>query len=479
MRRVCLPVTQKTIIVQALHFFAIFVFSVLMSGPVKAAVFYPKSAVLENGLTLVVVENKLSPAIAQMVWYKVGSADEEKGQSGLAHYLEHLMFKGTQEVKPGDFSKIIAAQGGRDNAFTSYDYTAYHEIVASDRLEMVMRLEADRMQNLQLDEKVALPELGVVLNERHQRTDNNPEGLFTEKMQHALFPAPHPYGTPVIGWRKEMEQMTAAKAKAFYEKHYAPQNAIVVISGNVQFENVLDLAKNIFGKVPRRGIAERTELPEILVPSQKNVKLVDAAVEQPQWVKEIAVDSYTNGDNAKAYAMDVLQEVLGGGEVGLLYKELVIKKKSSAGISVSYDGTARGNGVFAFGLTPAPGKTIADAEKDLNKVLAELVKNGIPELVVERAKVRLVRSAIFARDSLLAPCYAFGMALATGGTLDDVENWPDKIKAVQPKAVNSVLAELVKSRYAVRGTLLPDLKASPEARARAAASKQAFGKDVR
>ena len=179
----------------------------LSALPVRAAVFYPESFTLDNGLQVVVVQNRLSPAVAQMVWYKVGSADEDKGRSGLAHYLEHLMFRGTATMEPGAFSKIIAAQGGRDNAFTSYDYTAYHEIVAADRLEKIMAMEADRMRNLRITPATATPELGVVLNERHQRTDNNPEGKFVERMRQALFPD-HPYGVPVIGWRKELERMT-------------------------------------------------------------------------------------------------------------------------------------------------------------------------------------------------------------------------------------------------------------------------------
>ena len=202
---------------------------------------------------MIVVPNHLAPVVTQMVWYKVGSSDEVPGKTGLAHYLEHLMFRGTDNVAPGDFSKMIAAQGGNDNAFTSYDYTAFFETVAVDRLPMIMSMEADRMQHLRILPETATPELSVVLDERQQRTDNNPQGRFTEKTRHLLMPH-HPYGIPVIGWKNEIEKFTAADARQFYERHYAPNNAVVIISGDVTPEDVMRLAASIYGAVPKRDV---------------------------------------------------------------------------------------------------------------------------------------------------------------------------------------------------------------------------------
>ncbi len=228
---------------------------ILLTAPVaaRAAVFYPTSFTLANGLQIIVVPNHLAPAVTQMVWYKVGSADEHSGKTGLAHYLEHLMFRGTDNVAPGEFSKMIALQGGNDNAFTSYDYTSFHETVAADRLPMIMQMEADRMQNLRITPETATPELSVVLDERQQRTDNNPEGKFGEKTRHLLMPH-YPYGVPVIGWKNEIEKLTASDAQSFYARHYAPNNAVVVISGDVMPDEVMRLAASIYGQVPRHEV---------------------------------------------------------------------------------------------------------------------------------------------------------------------------------------------------------------------------------
>ena len=278
----------------------------------QASVFYPTSFTLDNGLQIVVVPNHLAPAITQMVWYKVGSADEVPGKSGIAHYLEHLMFRGTKELGPGAFSRKIAAEGGSDNAFTSYDYTAFHETVAADRLQMVMQMEADRMQNLQIKPETATPELSVVLEERQQRTDNSPEGRFEEKLRAALMPH-YPYGIPVIGWKPEIEKLTAADAQDWYQHHYAPNNAIVVISGDVEPDEVKKLAEQIYGKIPRREIAAAKVFPALSDPAQRSLTMTDAEVDQPQVEWDAVVPSYKTQKNSEAYAVEVLEEALGGG----------------------------------------------------------------------------------------------------------------------------------------------------------------------
>ena len=451
--------------------------ALLSATSAPAAVFYPETFTLANGLQIVVVPNRLSPAVAQMVWYKVGAADEATGHSGLAHYLEHLMFRGTEAIPAGSFSDLIAAQGGNDNAFTSYDYTAYHEIVAADRLAMVMQMEADRMQNLRITPDSAMPELNVVLSERQERTDNNPQGKFAERVRRALF-ADHPYGRPVIGWRDEMEKMSIADAEHFYLDRYAPNNAVVVISGNVATADVMRLAAGTFGRVPPRAVPPRRAFPNVEPPTERRIEMTDPGVQQPQLSVSIVTESF--GTNPKAsYALEVLSEALAGGEVGVLYRRLVMKRQIASGLDVSYDSGARGAAVYTFSATPQPGQDMKTLEAALNEELRRFARRGLDVATVAAAKERMQRSAIFARDSLMAPGYVFGAALTTGQSVADVEAWPARIKAVTVAEVNAALRQRVSSPFRVTGLLLPDPDATPEARAQAQRAAQQPAKDIR
>ena len=442
-------------------FIAIVFFTIASSA--QAAVFYPTSFTLANGLQVIVVPNHLAPVVTQMVWYKVGSSDEMPGKTGLAHYLEHLMFRGTENVAPGEFSKMIAAQGGEDNAFTSYDYTAYFETVAADRLPMIMSLEADRMQNLRITPETAMPELSVVINERQQRTDNDPHGRFSEKTRKLLLPK-HPYGTPVIGWKKEIEKMTAADARQFYEKHYAPNNAIVIISGDVMPDQVMRLAASIYGPIQKRDIAPRRAVPPSTMPVQKNFVMKDAGIEQPQLQMEIMTPSYATQKSGEAYAYEVLANAMDSGEVGILYRALVMEQGVATNVAINYDPDTRGDEIFTIAVSPRPDIDTKKLETALVNTLAQLAQNGIDPKTVADAKDRMKRSAIFARDSLMMPGYAFGMALTTGHTVGDVEEWPDRLAKVSVEDVNAALRALVANPRRLVSSLLPDKKASRAAR---------------
>ncbi|MDX2028017.1 MAG: pitrilysin family protein [Alphaproteobacteria bacterium] len=424
------------------------------TSPIHAAVFYPASFMLDNGLQLVVVPNRLAPAVTQMVWYKVGSSDETPGKTGLAHYLEHLMFRGTAQRGPGEFSKTIAAQGGNDNAFTSYDYTAYFETVAADRLPLIMQMEADRMQNLRITPETATPELSVVLKERQERTDNDPRGRFDEKLRQTLMPQ-HPYGTPIIGWKNEIEKLSVADANKFYEQHYAPNNAVVVISGDVEPDKVLELAKSTYGAVPKRDVSARSALPAPVKPSNRRIAMTDSGVQQPQLTWRAVVPSYSTQKNREAYALEVLCEALDSGEVGLLYREMVMQQGIASGVGAQYDADARGDAIFTISATPNPGKDPGALEKALQKTLKILAGKGLDAKTVKDAVRRLTRAAIFARDNLMMPGYAFGMAVTTGHSVTDVEAWPDRIAAVSPDEVNTALRKLVANPRQVTGLLLP------------------------
>ncbi|MDR3424525.1 MAG: pitrilysin family protein [Alphaproteobacteria bacterium] len=428
-----------------------------------AAVFYPTNFTLSNGLQVVVVPNPLAPVVSQMVWYKVGAADEVKGKNGLAHYLEHLMFRGTANIPAGEFSKMIAGQGGQDNAFTSYDYTAYYETVEASRLPMIMQMEADRMQNLRITEETAGPELHVVLDERQQRTDNSPEGRFYEKFDHKFMPH-YPYGRPVIGWKREIEKLTPEDAREFYETHYAPNNAVVVISGDVKVEDVMRLAAATYGRVPKREVAKRHVFGPAPKPKTHEFTSMDVGVEQPEVVWRFAVPSYATQKNGEAYAYEVLAEALDDGEVGVLYQKLVTGQGIASAVESSYDPDARGETSFTLAASPRPGVTYKKLEKAMHKVLADSAKKGLEAQTVEDAKRRLQRSAIFAREGLMMPGYAFGMALTTGHRVADVEAWPDHINAVTVDQVNVALRDLAGTPRQLMGALLPDPHATPASR---------------
>jgi len=423
------------------------------AAPAQAAVFSPQTFTLSNGLQVVIVTNRLSPAVAQMVWYKVGAIDDLVDRSGTAHYLEHMMFKGTQEVPAGAFSQILAAQGGDENAFTTHDTTAYHEIVAADRLALVMQLEADRMRNLTLLPDEATPELAVVLSERQERTDNNPAGLFQEKMAAALF-GKQPYGRPVIGWRKDIERIAPLDAMRFYRAHYAPNNAVLVVSGNVEVSEVLRLASGTFGRLPAQPVAPRPTFGALAVPRQKRVEMQDSRVTQPSFIQMISMPS-AKQDQRRADALEVLAELLSGGEVGLLYQHFVVQKNSASGIDASYDSLSLGPTLFSLSATPSPKQDVRALEVQVKSFLHRLAAKGVSSRDVAAAKQRMEDSAIFARDRLMAPAQILGRALAVGEPLASVENWPERIRAVTVDDVNKALSAVLARPYQVTGILEP------------------------
>lgn len=432
-------------------------------GDACAAVFYPSFFTLSNGLQVIVVPNRLAPVVSQMVWYKVGASDEPAGKSGLAHYLEHLMFRGTKTLPAGEFSKTVAGQGGRDNAFTSYDYTAYYIEAAADRLPMMMQMEADRMQNLLIAPETAEPELRVVIEERQQRTDNSPQGRFVENLKKKFMPR-HPYGRPVIGWRRDIERLTVADARKFYDTYYTPNNAILVVSGDVTVARVLSLASATFGRIPLRAVPDRGLLPPLPTAEARRYMLRDSRIEQPEIVWKFAVPSYATHQDGLPYAFEVLGEILDAGEIGLLYQALVVDQGLASGVDTSYHPDARGETVFTIATSVRPGQTFQKLEKALREVLETAAREGLPSEKVQAAKKRLQRAAIFAREGLSAPGYVFGTALTTGSAVEDVEAWPDRIDAVTADQVNAALRLLVAEKRQIVGALLPKPKRpSPKA----------------
>jgi len=428
---------------------------ILLLAPLssRAAVFNPHSFTLDNGLQVVVIENRRAPIVSHMVWYKVGDADAPQGLSGMPHLLEHLMFKGTPAVGPGLFSKIVARNGGRDNAFTGSDFTAYYQNIAADRLELVMKMEADRMANLVLDPKLIDTERKVVLEERRSRTDNDPAARLREKMG-ALQYDRHPYRNPVIGWESDIRAITPADLSTFYRQWYAPNNAILIVAGDVTAEKVKRLAETYYGVLPARPVSLRQRPSEPEASGPKRVELRDKSVRQPMWVRDYQAPSRRQDSLRDSHALEVLENILGGGATSRLYEALVVKAKLAAAAGVSYGTDRYDMSEFSFHATPNPGVAMPALEAAVEAEIAKLIEHGVTEQEVARAKTRLIDGAVYARDSLSSGSYALGRALGTGQSIDDIESWPERIERVTRDEVNAAIRAVLVDRNAVTGLLL-------------------------
>jgi len=427
----------------------------LLAAPASAQRFGAESFTLGNGMQVVVVPNHRIPAVVQMVWYKLGAADDPLGKSGIAHFLEHLMFKGTAANPPGAFTALIARNGGRDNAFTTQDYTAYHETIARDRVDLVMRLEADRMTGLVLDDKVVLPERDVVLEERRMRIDNEPEALLAEQLRATSF-LHHPYRNPTIGWVNEIRLLGTEDALAFYRKWYAPNNAIVVIAGDVDLPEVRRLAERYFGPIPSQSLPARVRVEEPQHYAAARLEMKSARAAQPQWNRSYLAPSYRAGETAQAYPLQVLAEILGGGAGSRLYKKLVLDRGLALSVGAHYSPSAIDLAIFGIYATPKPGVSVADVEAAIDGELRQIVRDGVDPDELRRAKERMQAASVYARDSLWGPPNIIGAALAIGQPLDEVETWPDRIGAVTAVEIDNAARSVFVERNSATGVLLPD-----------------------
>jgi zinc protease len=422
--------------------------------PAKAVVFNPESFTLSNGMQVVVITNHRAPVVTHMVWYKVGAADEPAGKSGIAHMFEHLMFKATRRRASGEFSKIVARNGGRDNAFTSQDYTAYHQTVAADRLEIVMRLEADRMRGLLLNPDEIETERQVVLEERRSRTDNSPRARLSEQFNASFF-LNHPYQKPVIGWAHEVRAITQKDLKAFYNKWYRPNNAILVVAGDITAKQLRPLAIKHYELIPPGNIPERIRPSEPPQDAARRVVLRDARVRQPSWRKGYLAPTMGTGEKKHVYPLQVLAEIFGGGATSRLNRALVIDAPVAISAGAYYNGNAMGPGGVHIFASPRPGVTMDALEAAVAKLIANLTGAGVTNEEVARAKQRMRSSAIYARDSPVGGARALGAALASGQTINDVENWPERIGAVTKDQINEAARAVFKDKSSVTGLLLP------------------------
>jgi zinc protease len=410
---------------------------------------------LDNGMEVVVIPDRRTPVVTHMVWYKVGSADEPPGKSGIAHFLEHLMFKGTRQFPAAFFSQTVARVGGQENAFTSTDYTGYFQRVSREHLPRLMELEADRMTGLVLSDDVVLPERDVVLEEQNQRVANEPSAQLGEQVSAALY-LNHPYGRPIIGWRPEIEKLNRADALAFYERFYTPNNAVLVVAGDVSPDEVRELAQKTYAKVAPRGESGPRIRPQEPAPiAARQVTLEDARVGQPSLQRMYLVPSETTAIAGEAEALDVLAHILGHGSVSRLYRVLVVQQGIAASAGAWYGGTALDPTKLGVYATPAAGVDLPKLEAALDQALAEVVAKGVTAEEMSRAKSRMIADMAYAQDSQATLARIYGAALTTGSTVERVRTWTERIRAVPAEAVQDVARRYLDKRRSVTGYLLP------------------------
>ncbi len=410
---------------------------------------------LSNGLQVVVLPSSRAPIVNQLLIYKVGGADEVYGKTGVAHFLEHMMFKGTNAVASGEFSRIVARHGGRDNAYTSYDTTGYYQTVSPDRLEMVMRMEADRMNGLVITERELVPERQVVLEERRMRIENSPGALLGEAVQEQLFGRKKPYGMPIIGYVDDVKKLTVNDLTAFYRKWYAPNNAVLIVAGDTTAEQVRRLAEKFYGPIPQRKVEPRRRPGEGAGDLPQKVARADARVAEPRWARYYLAPSYFKGETQHAYSLQVLARLLGGGETSRLWKVLVGERKLALSTGAGYSPISLGLTTFDFGVHPAQGVSMADIEAAVGEQVTRLLDSGVTPLEVERAQNALLASAIYSQDSLQSGPRIYGSLLGIGGTVADIDAWPERIAAVTPDAVVAAARAVWKPDRLVTSLLTP------------------------
>ena len=412
---------------------------------------------LANGLEVVVVPDHRAPVVTHMIWYKVGAADETAGKSGLAHFLEHLMFKGTVQNPGNRFSQAVAAIGGQENAFTASDYTGFFQRVPREHLQQMMAFEADRIIGLVLNDDVVRPELNVVLEEQNMRIANNPNSRLAEQMDAALY-LNHPYGRPTIGWRPEIEKLDRDDALAFYRRFYSPNNAIVVIAGDVTAEEVKAAAEATYGKVPvRADAAPRRRPQEPPQEAPRTVTLADPQVEQSSINRYYLAPSRTTAKPGESEALEVLAHVLGSGSNSRLYRSLVLDKGVALNAGAYYSSAALDYGKLGVFGSPKPGKNLHDVEAAIDGVLSDVVEHGVTAEELDLAQNRMIADAVYAQDNQATLARWYGAALATGETVDMVREWPESIRAVTADQVRDAARKWLNRKASVTGYLVNSL----------------------
>jgi zinc protease len=441
---------------QALRIVAGILLMLSLAGPALALNVAVEEFTLTNGLRVVVIPDRRAPVVTHMVWYRVGSADEPEGKAGLAHFLEHLMFKGTPRFPGGAFSRLIRSNGGDENAFTTRDYTAYFQRIAKDRLGLVMELEADRMQSLVLSDEQVLPERQVVQEERRERIENDPSSLLGEQMDAALYTV-HPYRKPVIGWMPEVAKLTRQDALGFYRAHYQPENAVVVVAGDVTVEDVRSLAGKYYGPLRNlNGAARRGRAEEPEPVAERRIILRDARASTPVWRRTYMAPASAKLGLRGDVTHQILADALGGGSQSRLHKEVVLKQKLAAYVGAWYSGDALDHGSFGIYAAPNPGISVEQLEAAIDTVLTATASGGINAEELEHTRNSLTAQSTYLLDSQDMLARVFGTALMTGQTVRNVLDWNKEVNAVTLPEVAAAASRVIDPRASVTGILLPE-----------------------
>jgi len=431
-------------IVKTVRTFASALLFLFCAFPASAAEPQISQFALPNGMQVVVIPDHRAPVVTQMVWFKVGAMDDPQGLSGLAHFFEHMMFRGTKSVPGDQFARTLARNGGENNAFTTEDYTAFYEEIAHDRLKLAMDLEADRMANLDLSDANVNTERDVVLEERRLRIENSPQALASEQLDAALFLS-HPYGRPVIGWPGEIRHIGRAEAQDFYSHHYAPNNAILVVDGDVTVDEVRTLASASYGHVPARPLLPRVECAQPARTGETRLSINDPNAKVAYFSRDYRVRSYAEAAPGQAESLDVLAALLGGDPNSALYRKLVVERKLATEVGATYDGDSRDDGKFSIYVIPAPGVSLELVERATDEVIAKFLASPPPPADLARVKTQLVAGATYQRDNQYSMASAYGQALAIGLTVADVQSWPRRINTVTAQQVhNAAVSSLVR-----------------------------------
>ncbi|MEL6204043.1 MAG: pitrilysin family protein [Pseudomonadota bacterium] len=409
---------------------------------------------LDNGMEVVVIEDHRAPVAVHMVWYRVGAADEPLGKSGIAHYLEHLMFKGTETREAGEFSAVVEANGGTDNAFTAQDYTGYFQRVAADRLGLMMEMEADRMVNLRIDPELARLERDVVLEERNQRTENSAGALFAEQRVATQY-LQHPYGIPIVGWKHEIEGLTREDALEFYAEHYAPNNAVLIVAGDVTPDEVRTLAEEHYGPIPANPQIEaraRPQEPPQIAP--RRIIYEDPRVAQPYVLRTYLAPERDSGDQRRAAALGYLSDLLGGeGPTPLMKRVLEVEEGTALYASAFYSSVSLDDTTFGLIVVPTPDRSLEEAEADMDRMIARFLDEGVDEAALARLKMRERADTVYDMDRLQSRARRYGTALMSGLTVSDVQDWPEIKQSITPEEIEQAAADLFDLKRSVTGYL--------------------------
>lgn len=425
--------------------------ALLMVGSAQAAV---TDVTLDNGMRVIVQEDHRAPVMVSQVWYRAGSMDEFNGTTGVAHVLEHMMFRGTKTVPPGEFSKRIAAAGGRENAFTGRDHTAYFQQMQKDRLELSMQLESDRMANLVISDDLFAKEMQVVMEERRLRTDDQPQSMVYERLMSVAYQE-HPYRRPVIGWMDDLQHMTAQDARDWYARWYAPNNATLVVAGDVKADEVIAMAKRYFGAIPARALPVRKPQDEPAQVGEKRI-VVKAPAKLPYllmaWHAPVLQDWEKD---AAPYALQILAGVLSGNDSARLQQSLVKTQQIAVSASAGYDDVSRGPGMFMIDATPAPGKSVGALEKAIREQLERLQRDGISEAELARVKAQVIAADVFQRDSLFYQAMQLGEYVTAGLPPEALARRVDKLRAVTAGEVQAAAKQWLQDDRLSVGILDP------------------------